>query len=780
MEQANILDSDGISEDFYNLLWTKDELNFGPTINIPDTVIFNFGQPIAWYFTASNGKIKKKSKQNLVLAKMEQSFLKHVLGYDVVASFTSSPSEPDENGNIIPSTVEYLDQRTFNTFLYDRSKNVNGILQRFIEPKSTRNETVRSVWSPKVCLLERFENIHQLHDQRYGLYERCLTYEGPEYYSVTTPIRGTVLASQLQKICEAVVSHISEVTFGQITISRMILNFKVDSRDKVWLLHTTSIRTTEAHPLSSFNTGSDGTLIEKNFVERTLININSTVCIPSSIELNANPRHDKYGQRESRLLCLSCNNETVESRRQPVTYKSIINHYDHILHIITIKCDNMAISSSASASTANLSVQWPPDPEIIDAAGGVGFGCMTQISDKLTKSEITRDNESNVLRIPPIIRFLHPKLSYMAYRKCRVDPLFLYKNVNVCESCYLVYAEFAIMLLRLGNGGLKKLLTPEPIPIVQSSEQSKSATGTVRPSSADWRAMSAMHRDRSGIASKSQSYLEEANSTRQLPPGLPEPVRRGKDIGSSMKKGLSQGSYSSVSHASSSKFSLYDPDEVRAMVLERETQFFKDIAHNPTLRDHHPLMHLITAQQKLSIADDHSSTKRKPESKEETIFPKTYGSNSKLDTSEKFGAYGQQLPTVILINGQSTTKKKTKKTARTGSIKSAHMDYLRSTMEKLQSEMDPNGIAKIKSSGLADDKVISSITTSPYTDFSPPGTRGRDRTRLGITTPKRVGFPDEIDTNREVSFVDNFGNKDTIRHGSEPDGLDADASVNDL
>jgi hypothetical protein len=58
------LNSDGVSYDFFNLLWTKDELNFGPSINIPDTVIFKYGQPISWYFTAKNGKLKKKNSKN--------------------------------------------------------------------------------------------------------------------------------------------------------------------------------------------------------------------------------------------------------------------------------------------------------------------------------------------------------------------------------------------------------------------------------------------------------------------------------------------------------------------------------------------------------------------------------------------------------------------------------------------------------------------------------------------------------------------------------------------
>ena len=92
----------------------------------------------------------------------------------MIATFVNIYIDPDpDTGVIPPSTVEFLDLEGLNNFLYNRPKeHSNGVLQRFIEPKGTKNEMIRAVWSPKVCLLERAENIHHLHDHRYGLYER--------------------------------------------------------------------------------------------------------------------------------------------------------------------------------------------------------------------------------------------------------------------------------------------------------------------------------------------------------------------------------------------------------------------------------------------------------------------------------------------------------------------------------------------------------------------------------------------------------------------------------
>ncbi|CAN0454044.1 unnamed protein product, partial [Scytosiphon promiscuus] len=103
---------------------------------------------------------------------------------------------------------------------------------------------VRAIWSPKMCLLERRVNSRQLHDRRYGIYERAVTYDGPDIYSNATPLRGSVLPTQVQRCCECIVAHVSEVLFKKTRICRMSLNFKIDSRDRVWLLWSNSIRLT--------------------------------------------------------------------------------------------------------------------------------------------------------------------------------------------------------------------------------------------------------------------------------------------------------------------------------------------------------------------------------------------------------------------------------------------------------------------------------------------------------------------------------------------------------
>ena len=689
------LTDDGISEELFALLWTKDELNFGPSINIPDTVIFRYGQPTLWYFTASNGRVKRKNRQNLLSAKIEEAFTKQILGYDIVATFVSVPIEKDLPSGKVPSnTVEFLDRKGLSDFLYQSKKDNHGILQRFIEPKGIKNEIIRAIWSPKVCLLERAENIHNLHDPRYGLYERCVTFEGPEYYSVSAPLRGPVLAGQIQKVCESVVAHVADVTFSEKRISRIVINFKVDSRDQLWLLYTTSIRLEEGKVISLDAPP-----------EKRLVNINSVLSLPTVVNLNPYKSYDKTATRTQRVCCISCAKETLDTMRHPVTYKTVMKHYEHLLHLI----------KEISGKGGKQVLDWPPDPEVIAAAGGVGFGCLEMVSEFDALAKATRMNltgmgtlQSSELLIPPMLRYLHPKLTATGYHRCKMDPLFLYKTVNVCEACFLVYAEFTTMLLRLGQD-LTKLLKPDP-----SAASLRTHSSLNRPSEADWKAMSTLNRSASAPGtistgdfhhSKNHDKAKKAaigirSSEVRMPPNVPTIIRNGNELksivfadeatglasGSVMSKSASLGAFGA---GSASVIGSFAPDDIQAMIAERERRFFKEISLNPQLRDQHPLMHLISSQQKLDLADQASGVLLTKEvSRKEGLFGSKYGKQS-VDNFDRLAPYTTEIPYVL--GGRAVSPSKLKREKEMAKEKQRKEKEERRRRKKLRDQMAEAG-----------------------------------------------------------------------------------------
>jgi hypothetical protein len=188
---SNALNGDGINFAFFDLLWskfsneeqTRADASKSPILRVPDTVLFLFGIPHQWYFTSKNGgphrdktSILRKRKANLTLENIEQVFLTKASSLrggasddGVVAYFISS--KPDSTGdelnasldacnavvdNEMSCNIEYFNKESLRDFLHHGKHNKSGILQRFIAPHGgTHNSTIRAVWTPKMCILER-------------------------------------------------------------------------------------------------------------------------------------------------------------------------------------------------------------------------------------------------------------------------------------------------------------------------------------------------------------------------------------------------------------------------------------------------------------------------------------------------------------------------------------------------------------------------------------------------------------------------------------------------
>ncbi|CAM9149968.1 unnamed protein product [Ectocarpus sp. 8 AP-2014] len=550
------LEGDGVCEHLYEFISCKDELSFRPTINIADTIVYKFGQPVSWYFTGVDGKVKKKFKTNIINAKIEEAFVKASVGSDVVAyyiSWTSNGSKyQDENED--KTTIEYLDRQGLRNFLFNRWKERNGILQRFVEPKGTRNAMVRAIWSPKMCLLERRVNCRQLHDRRYGIYERAVTYDGPDIFSTACPLRGSVLPSQVQRCCESVVAHVSEVLFRKTRVCRMSLNFKIDSRDRVWLLWSNSIRlASEMPPGRESFTCVGGP-----------INIGELVKISSEVTLQQGAAHHREEIKSPAIgTCSSCGKTSSGSNFHAVHYKTIIAHFEQVVDLVS--CD--------PANRTGV-VEWPPSAEILEAAGGVGFGDISLATNADPSTIATED-----VVVPPIIRSLHPKLAAEGYERHRRDPLFLYKTAFVCESCFLVYAELASLAFRATG---RQALTDHTISTQFSAMHRSHTLSRLKLKEDSWQPLPKKK-------SRMTRPMGSSNVPQQVSPELPRTIRsREEDIIKNEAGRADSGS--GVVENSGTRLD----DIIRA----REEDFFRELSaeeHTGT----HPLMHMVASQQKL-------------------------------------------------------------------------------------------------------------------------------------------------------------------------------------
>jgi len=234
----------------FELIWRKDLLSQQSiTLRIPDTIVFKFNCPSVWYFTSVDGTIKRKHKAKLDAEYILREFLKRPLACGIVAYYVQTSLDVDDaqrglvETGLAPTTIEYLNEEQLRELLFNRQMNRgDGLLQKFLEPPDARNNMIRAQWSPKVCLIERRINRLNLNDTHYDMYERAVTFEGPDFHSEVTPVRGATLANKVDQIADAIIQHVAGVTNDRVKITRLALNFKVDYRDRLHFLFASSVR----------------------------------------------------------------------------------------------------------------------------------------------------------------------------------------------------------------------------------------------------------------------------------------------------------------------------------------------------------------------------------------------------------------------------------------------------------------------------------------------------------------------------------------------------------
>ena len=385
----------------------------------------------------------RKRKQNVTNGLIYERFAKNRKNGGIVAYFISSEPKTEANGNESVSTsIQYFDKDSLGKlvhiiskfsiehslivlinkeqFLNDSRKDCSGILQRFVVSRGTENSMFCSIWSPNVCLIERRTNNNQLKDKRHvpDIHERVVTFEGPEMYSTSTTLHGTALTGSIQDSCENIVNHVICTSEDEIHIKRMVAMFKVDKRNRVWFLWSTSIRLGGAHDDIFLNRKPKRLLDPLDIEARYDLNSSVKLCPLTSFKPDMN---DSIPRKQ----CISCLKHISKfDDLYPVPYKTIIAHFEQVIGLVK------------SDIESERYIKWPPNEYIIKAGGNVGFGCVRNSKEKLSKQAETVD-----LVIPPIIRKLHTRLRLTGYYRYRDDPLFLHRTCSVCENCFLSYAN---------------------------------------------------------------------------------------------------------------------------------------------------------------------------------------------------------------------------------------------------------------------------------------------------------------------------------------------------
>ncbi|CAD2214061.1 hypothetical protein ADEAN_000150500 [Angomonas deanei] len=233
------LEGDDVITGFYNFLSKKNPKTMKPCIDIfvPDTVVFEHNFPRGWYTTDTKAKeVMRKQGKDLDSSTIEEGFTHGISNACPIVATYICTSEDGEK-----ALVEVFNKDTIGEFLSRKTKR-EGILQKFIPPKGYNNSVIKAVWSPRICIVQRRTNKYAVDDRKRtesDPFSVAVTYEGPSHLSSECSVSGNV-AMEVKRLCGVIVQHFYYTEHKFIT--RMVLYFKADKNNKLWLLWCGSLR----------------------------------------------------------------------------------------------------------------------------------------------------------------------------------------------------------------------------------------------------------------------------------------------------------------------------------------------------------------------------------------------------------------------------------------------------------------------------------------------------------------------------------------------------------
>ena len=311
-------------------------------------------------------------------------------------------------------------------------------MQKFEDPKGEHNITYRLTWSPKLCLFEKCTNLKKVNDKHYDIYERAVTYDGEEFQTRTEPLKGNNLPERIEKIGLNIVNHVSNITLEKIKIIRMILNFKIDKRDRIIFLWCSSLRIergdTTVIPqrlnmgIKSGGGGDENPWSNRRKSSEPNIKVidNSKIKLrpPSSVNIFKYSISGKPIQPKKESMCLNCGQKVENYRLYEINFKTIIEGHDNR------KRDKQYYSIFNKINMTSTGVE------------------VMSSSEKKNNNEIfnkLKNNKLNNFIIPKIIQELYPKLKFQDYFNLKNDTIFRSKTTCVCDDCFLDITKYCSM-----------------------------------------------------------------------------------------------------------------------------------------------------------------------------------------------------------------------------------------------------------------------------------------------------------------------------------------------
>lgn len=423
------LDGDGVSLHFYHMLQKNVVIGkegSSDPVRIPETVVYEHNFPQAWFsYDEENNELIKRPGKMLDAATMYQYFSVPCPGAGgVVAQFFHVPvsvetswgphdvlSQKDiESGKYDNQQITYTEfftAETLSEFLFGQHRKPNGVLQRFVLPKgqgmSRHNMQIEVVWTPAITSARVRINRQRIDDRTASFTDRLTTFDGaPDLSDEMVVAEDTKLA--LTEICHNIADHFHRTEKRHL--ARLLLYFKVDDRNALWLLWCGGFRTEAAALSPSFTriplmlhmrrevVGVNSTTLERLFQRRQNqkrllaldyewyeLTRNDQFCLT----LNSSHRRQAAQLRQRGLSKVRLSEKSSDPRRNP----------HHPLHESFVRvCDDADLEKGA---VKNVGKKSKHKDSCLEASGAgsvvglpVGFGLESD-EDESCPAEVVRE-----------------------------------------------------------------------------------------------------------------------------------------------------------------------------------------------------------------------------------------------------------------------------------------------------------------------------------------------------------------------------------------------------
>ena len=217
----------------------------------------------------------------------------------------------------------------------------------------------------------------------------------------------------------------------------MILNFKIDKKDRIIFLWCSSLRieagNTNVIPprlnigINNANTEENPWLNKRKYSEQHIKEIdNEKIKLrpPDSVNIFKYSISGKPIQPKKESICLNCGQKVENYRLYEIKFKTIIEGHDNR------KRDKQyySIFNKINMTSTGIEVMTGNEKKNND-----------EIFNKL------KANKLNNFIIPKIIQELYPKLKFQDYFNLKNDTVFRSKTTCVCDDCYLEITKYCSM-----------------------------------------------------------------------------------------------------------------------------------------------------------------------------------------------------------------------------------------------------------------------------------------------------------------------------------------------